>query len=200
MEQEELAAQNAPQESAPQELNKQEMLNNLKGEYEQNLKSFEVNFAKKAKEFTESNPELEELFFENKEEFFKKVLELQNDFVKTELTQKQDDISNLESEISLDNQLGEVERAKEAFLSAHPEIDINELLAFYAEELTPREQKAFESLPATELFNALYEIYMQKTQGQNPEQKANEELPKQVKGYPAELSAEASDDLPTQRY
>ncbi|TLD79841.1 hypothetical protein LS68_009215 [Helicobacter sp. MIT 05-5293] len=176
--------------------NKQELLSGLKAELEQNMKSFEADFARKAKDFIEQNPDLEELFFENKEAFFEKILALQNEFIKTEIESKQDAISNLEGEITLDNQLGAIEKAKADFQQEHPDVDIQELLVFYSQELTPREQQAFESLAPTELFNALYELYTSKGGGGEQEEK----LPQQVKGYPSDISQSANDSLPTERY
>lgn len=54
-------------------------LNALNAELEQARASLEGDFAKYAAENTSA--ELEELFFENKEEFFKAILEMQNTFL-----------------------------------------------------------------------------------------------------------------------
>lgn len=198
------STETTPEAPPPPSLN--ERAGALRSELEQNLASFEENFAKKAADEVNNNPELEELFFENREDFFKKILELQNAFITSEIDSKKDELAAVESDIAMENQMNTMQEAQEAFLQNHPDVDINVLLDFYMNDLSPKEQQALEQLTPDELFEAIYQIYLMKT-GQAQPQEANEqeqsqdaELPKQVGGYPADIQSGNSETLPTDRY
>ena len=190
--------QNTPQEgqSAPQEASKKERLQALESELQQSLASLESDFAKKCATLCEKNPELEELFFEDKEAFFLKILQYQNEVITQEIAPKEQMVENLKGEIAFDDKLSALQAAKLEFEKQNPQIDTNELLMLFA-QLPPEAQSELENLPSQEVFPTLLSI-MQAKQSQGAQ--SNDELPKQVSGAPANVSTnEVQNDLPTQR-
>ncbi|MFC3847893.1 Coiled-coil domain-containing protein [Helicobacter baculiformis] len=156
----------------------------LKREIKQAEESLEVNFAKYCAEHMDA--ELEGLFFDNKEAFVKKILEMQNVFLKEQLGEKIQKAQSLEQEIGNKKDLAQLEQAQQAFLSQHPEADMNAISVFYEEELPPKYKKQLERLAGVDFFNALYELYKAFSQelpnppkGQAP---SNTPLPQRVEG------------------
>ena len=83
------------------------------------------------------SPEEEELFFENKEEFYKKTFEKVNNFYKQQLFPKREQAKELETAINNKREQGSLKQAMDTFDQAHSDIKANELLAFAQEELPP---------------------------------------------------------------
>ncbi|WP_104753141.1 Coiled-coil domain-containing protein [Helicobacter salomonis] len=167
----------------------------LKREIEQAEASLESDFAKHAAQNVDS--QLEELFFGDKEAFFKKILEMQNSFLKEKLGNKVEQANQLQQSISAKKGQQEVEQAQKAFLEKHPEADMNALTTFYNEDLPPKYKKELEQLEGVEFFEALYQLYQafkgenkgEDKQGQeqaptSAPQPPNEELPQRVEGNP----------------
>lgn len=185
--------QNTPTQQEPQ--SKEEMLQAMQGELDQAIKSLESDFAKKCVTLCENDPQLEELFFNDKEQFFLKILEYQNQVFKEEIVSKQEKVANLQGEIDFDNKMQELDSAKKQWDSQNPPISADELLAFFT-TLPQEVQKELEALPSESVFPALFELAQQQ-QGD----KENETLPQQLNGSPANVSSnEPQQDLPTQRY
>lgn len=201
MTEEELQAQeNAPQEASPPQeqapQSKQEQLQALQSELNQVIESIEGDFAKKCVQYTQ-DPDIEELFFSDREAFFKKILEYQNEVFTQEIDQRQEKIQNLQGEISLENRLEEIEKAKQEFSAQNPQVDTDELLAFFT-TLPEEVQKELESLPSEQIFPMLLEL---KNQAEGAQEESAQDLPKQVAGSPANVSSvEPQTNLPTQRY
>ncbi len=185
-----------PVESTPQEApNKEQTLQAMQNELNQAMQSLESDFAKKCAILCENDPELEELFFSDKEQFFLKILEYQNQVFKEEIVPKQEKVANLQGEIEFDNKMQELDSAKKQWDSQNPPVSADELLAFFT-TLPPEVQQQLESLPSEAIFPTLLEIKKsQEGAGQS------QDLPQQVNGSPANVSSqEPQSDLPTQRY
>lgn len=188
--------QPTPQGTATNEpQNKEQILQAMQNELNQAMQSLESDFAKKCVSLCENDPELEELFFSDKEQFFLKILEYQNQVFKEEIVPRQEKVANLQGEIEFDNKMQELDSAKKQWDSQNPSVSADELLAFFT-TLPPEVQKELEALPSESVFPTLLEIM----QSQKP-QEQNQDLPQQVNGSPANVSSqEPQSDLPTQRY
>nr|WP_317405034.1 hypothetical protein [uncultured Helicobacter sp.] len=175
--------------------NKEQMLEAMQNELNQAMQSLESDFAKKCVSLCENDPQLEELFFSDKEQFFLKILEYQNQVFKEEIEPRQEKVANLQGEIEFDNKMQELDSAKAQWDSQNPPVSADELLAFFT-TLPQEVQKELEALPSESVFPTLLEIM----QSQNP-QEQTQDLPQQVNGSPANVSSnEPQSDLPTQRY
>lgn len=191
--QEPLEAQSA--ESMP---NSQEYIAKLESELEQNMQSFEKDFAKHCAEAIDNDPSLEELFFEDKEKFFEKILQMQNAFLKTQIQDKQEALGGAKAEVAQNEQLQGMLKAKKDFENAHPDINVEALMEFYLNELPKSIQDKLETLPQDEFFEAILELMQG---GMDKNGGSDEELPKQVSGYPTNTQTNGeAEALPTNRY
>lgn len=191
------------QTAPPQEpQSKEDKLAALESELSQCIESLEGDFARKCAKECEDKPELEELFFEDKVEFFSKILELQNEFINQELKPRQEAVENMKGDIALDNSMQAIEAARQEFQAQNPDIDTNELLGFML-ELPEEIQAELEKLPPKQIFPALLELKKQAEGGgaSEPSDEPSSDLPRQVSGAPASVSTqEVNSDLPTQRF
>lgn len=174
----------------------------IQAELEQNAKSIESDFAKYAA--SNITPDDEELFFEDKEAFVMKILQMQNEFLESSIRPKEARAEELKSQIAQKQSLGEFDNAAKAFKEEHPEVDINELMEFLSNEVPPRIQRELENIkdPA-EFLNTLYEVYMQVNgaQAQPSESEKQTELPRQVQGVSKEADMSGSNmPLPQDRF
>ncbi len=168
-------------------------LETLKLEIEQAEASLENDFAKHMADKTDEK--LEDLFFNNKADFYKFVLKEQNDFLNERVTKKLDKALALNEEIETSKKKEEVEKAKAEFLEQHQDenIDFNELVDFYNEELPQKYKREIDKLEGYAFFQAIYDLF-KASQGENkPDEKAEEErsLPKEVQGNGISSSANA---------
>ncbi len=169
-------------------------LETLKREIAQSEASLESDFAKHMAEKTDEK--LEDLFFNNKADFYKFVLKEQNDFLNERVTKKLDKAIALNEEIETSKKKEEVEKAKAEFLEQHKDenIDFNELVDFYNEELPQKYKREIDKLEGAAFFQAIYDLF-KASQGEDKEAKeANEEersLPKEVQGNGVSSSANA---------
>ncbi len=167
-------------------------LETLKREIAQIEASLENDFAKHMAEHTDEK--LEDLFFNNKVDFYKYVLTAQNNYLKEHVKHvidKADKALALSDEIETSKKQAEVEKAKADFLSKHKDENINmqELINFYNEEVPAKYKKEIEQLEGVEFFDAIYEM-LKVAKGENEVAKKEEEvakdeekeLPKEVKG------------------
>ncbi len=169
-------------------------LETLKREIAQSEASLENDFAKHLAEKTDEK--LEDLFFNNKVDFYKFVLKEQNDFLNERVTKKIDKVIALNEEIETSKKKEEVEKAKAEFLEQHKDenIDFNELVDFYNEELPQKYKREIDKLEGAAFFQAIYD-FSKAGQGEDKEAKeAKEEersLPKEVQGNGVSSSANA---------
>ncbi|WP_104714391.1 Coiled-coil domain-containing protein [Helicobacter cetorum] len=165
-------------------------LETLKREIAQSEASLENDFAKHMAEHTDEK--LEDLFFNNKVDFYKYVLTAQNNYLKEHVIDKADKALALSDEIETSKKQAEVEKAKAEFLEKHKDENINmqELINFYNEEVPAKYKKEIEQLEGVEFFEAIYEM-LKVAKGEREVAKKEEEvakdeeeaaLPKEVKG------------------
>ncbi|GAA8361614.1 hypothetical protein HpDR37_28540 [Helicobacter pylori] len=171
-------------------------LETLKREIAQAEASLENDFAKHMAEKTDEK--LEDLFFNNKVDFYRSVLVEQNDFLNDHVSKKVNKALALSEEIENSKKSQEIEEAKAKFLEKHKDenIDFNELMDFYDEELPQKYRREIDKLDGVQFFQSIYDLF-KVAQGENmqEENKANareeESLPKEVKGNGVSSSANA---------
>lgn len=154
-------------------------LETLQREIKQAEDSLESDFANYASE--NITPELEGLFFDDKPAFIKKLLEMQNQFLQEKLGGKVQRAQELQGQITEKKNMQDLEQAKAAFKEQHPDVDIEDMIEFYHEDLPPKYQKQLESLQGVEFFNALYQLYSA-YKGEQSAPKEESPLPKRLEG------------------
>lgn len=141
--------------------------------------SLESNFAKYISDMIDNDSNFEELFFSDREAFFKKVIDLQNKFVSELVEPRMARANELQNTIQGKNELANIEAIKQDFMARHPDVDIQELIRFFAEDLSPRVQSQIKEQPMENFFDIVFEIYSQQMQ---PQGQGQEELPQQAQG------------------
>ncbi|GAA9374956.1 hypothetical protein BTM413_12420 [Helicobacter pylori] len=156
-------------------------LETLKREIAQAEASLEQDFIKHMVDKT--SEKVEDLFFSNKPEFYRFVFTEQNNYLKEKLTDKVSKAMELSDEIQKDKDAEEIEKDKQAFLKKYPEVDFNELLDFYNEEIPNRMKKEIDKLEGVAFFEAVLD-YFNALNAKEEEFKKEEEskLPKEALG------------------
>ncbi|HEC1566704.1 TPA: hypothetical protein R1X62_000817 [Campylobacter upsaliensis] len=165
----------------------------LENEISQAEASLEQDFASFAAEKIASDESLEELYFEDKEEFIKQILHLQNEFLKS-LQNKVDEANELRGQIGQKKAFDNIQAAADAFDAQNLGVSSDELLDFFQKDLSPRAKANLESLEPSAFFEELYKLY----QGENKEQES-EELPQRLNASSASVES-GGDSLVTQRF
>lgn len=165
----------------------------LENEISQAEASLEQDFASFAAEKIASDESLEELYFEDKEEFIKQILHLQNEFLKS-LQNKVDEANTLRGQIGQKKAFDNIQAAADAFDAQNLGVSSDELLDFFQKDLSPRAKANLESLEPSAFFEELYKLY----QGENKEQES-EELPQRLNASSASVES-GGDSLVTQRF
>ena len=178
-------------------------LETLKNEISQAEASLESDFAKYAAD--NINERLEQLFFDNKEQFIQELLTMQNQFLKDKLGDKAKRVSELHEEISSEQTKQELENMKEQFKQAHPDANMDDLIRFYNEDLPPKYRKQLDSLEGLDFFNQLYEVYKafnaeENTEAPNNEQNTDPNLPKRLSGNATSNPDQAPKELVMNRF
>lgn len=187
--------QGAPQEAQaqPKPRTRDDILSDLKS----GVASIQEGLAKELAEMVENNPELEDLFFEDKEAFFKKIIEFQDKVVNERIVDRQNELEEYDKNAQFESGLQALEQAKKAFQEAHPDVNADELMQFYL-TLPQDVQAQLDSLAPDALFEKLFELYQAQGGAQQGQQ---DQLPKQLNGMPSDASElEPELDLPTTRY
>ncbi|ARJ55917.1 hypothetical protein [Campylobacter cuniculorum] len=171
----------------------------LESEIAQASQSLESDFAKFAS--GKIDERMEELFFENKEEFFKQVLQWQNEFLGDYRSkiQKRDALNN---DIQIKKSFSAIEAAQKAFEEAHPDVDVEELLDFYQQDLPPRLKNELDKAKPQDFFELLLEYFSKASdRAQNAEKQEQTGLPKRLEGTSSGVQEnDSGDDLVTNRY
>lgn len=165
----------------------------LENEISQAEASLENDFASFAAQKINSDESLEEAFFEDKEEFIKQILHLQNEFLKS-LQNKVDEANTLRGQIGQKKAFDTIQAAADAFDGKNLGVSSDELLDFFQKDLSPRAKANLESLEPSAFFEELYKLY---TQGAKEEQ--SEELPQRLNASSASVES-GGDNLVTQRF
>ena len=177
----------------------------LQNELSQSEESIEGNAAQAiAKQLTEAD---DELYFEDKEAFVKRIFALQNAWIKENIAPKEARINELRTSIANKQEQESIEAGAQAFLANHPELTpdiIPVIMQFVTGELPPRMAKELHSISdPLEFFEAAYALYSQATgQAQEPQgQQENEELPAQLQGVSKQADMQGSNEpMPMDRY
>lgn len=168
----------------------------LDEEIKQASQSLEADFAKFAA--SKIDEKSEELFFENKEEFFKQVCQWQNDFLQN-LRAKQGEAENLRQTINTKKNFSQIQKAQEEFQKNHPDVNLDELMEFYTNDLSPRVKTELDKLEPNAFFNALFEEF-KKAKGEGEPQKEAKDLPQRLEGANTDLNAQNGEDSTFNRY
>ncbi|WP_120904584.1 Coiled-coil domain-containing protein [Helicobacter pylori] len=160
-------------------------LETLKREIAQAEESLENDFAKHMAEKTDEK--LEDLFFNNKVDFYRSVLVEQNNYLNEHVSKKINKAVALNEEIETSKKSQEIEKAKAEFLEKHKDenIDFNELADFYNEELPQKYRREIDKLDGVQFFQAIYDMLKAARGEREGIANAREEernLPKEVKG------------------
>lgn len=147
----------------------------------------------------------DELYFEDKEGFIKRVFALQNAWLKENIGSKQERAQELTNSINSKNEQASIDAAAKEFQSAHPEADIAMLMDFLNNEVPPRISNELQAeADPRAFFEKLYELFLQ-ANGQNPqntqEPQEPEELPAQLQGVSKQADMRGSNEpMPMDRY
>ncbi|UOR83737.1 Coiled-coil domain-containing protein [Helicobacter pylori] len=159
-------------------------LETLKREIAQAEASLEQDFIKHMVDKT--NEKVEDLFFSDKPEFYRFVFTEQNNYLREKLTDKVSKAMVLSDEIQRDKDAEEIEKDKQAFLNKHPEVDFNQLLEFYEEELPKRIKTQIDKLEGVAFFEAVLDYFNAINAKEEEPKKENQEeerpLPKEALG------------------
>ncbi len=153
----------------------------LQAEITQAQASLEGDFAKYWAENNDT-PETDELYFEDKEAFIKKVLQDQNAYLDEGLRPKMQRANELGADISQKQQFGAIDSAVKAFKEKHPDVDENELMKFFNEQIPPEVQAQLQQLPPEQFFEELLALYNGVTGGAGEQAQGEEQLPQQING------------------
>jgi hypothetical protein len=153
----------------------------LQAEITQAQASLEGDFAKYWAENNDT-PETDELYFEDKEAFMKKVLQDQNAYLDERLRPKIQRANELGADISQKQQFGAIDSAVKAFKEKHPDVDENELMKFFNEQIPPEVQAQLQQLPPEQFFEELLALYNGVTGGAGEQAQGEEQLPQQING------------------
>ncbi|WP_104742088.1 Coiled-coil domain-containing protein [Helicobacter ailurogastricus] len=172
---------------------KESQLQALQEEIAQAEKSIEEDFAKWCDENLDQDTEA--LFFDDRKAFFRKILELQNQFLQDKLGGKVQQAQELSKDIDNTRTQEENQQAQQAFLSGHPDANIQAMLEFYEQELPPKYRQQLDTLQGQEFYETLYKLY---TATQNPEQASD--LPQRVQGQPTNPQSSSNGELVMDRF
>lgn len=164
----------------PKPQDKKERLIILENEISQAEKSLESDCASYISE--QITPEMEDLFFENKKAFVEQIFTMQNNFLRENFNNLIKERDELKGQILEDEAYAEIDKAKAEFLAKNPNVNFDDLMDFYSEDVGPRYKKVLEKMPPNEFFETLKKIYDQKTQNDQKSQNQNDYLPRNING------------------
>ncbi|TLD84255.1 hypothetical protein [Helicobacter trogontum] len=172
----------------------------LEQELNESLSALDSDFANF---YAENMPEdVEELFFEDRVSFLIEVEKAKVEYVQEKIGPMQQRKQELTQTIEQNKQGSAIWEAQTAFSAAHPEADLDELLKFYNENLSPKQKQELEREgDLLKTYEKVYE-YMQGG-AQKEEGKSKRDLPKQTNaqfGNAKGLDLDLNDsDLPINR-
>ena len=142
---------NAPQEPLNEfdTSAQQSELDAINAELEQLNALWENNFSEHFA--ANKTPEMDELYFENPKAFADEFQKMQNVFYDEQIGSKKARAGELESEIAQKQQFGAIDGAMKEFQAAHPDVNVNELMRFFSEEIAPKKMAELEALPPQQI-------------------------------------------------
>lgn len=134
--------------------------------------------------YAENMPEdIEDLFFEDRKQFLLAVESAKQDFIQEKIAPLQQKKEGLTQQIEKNKTGAMIWEAQTAFRQKYPEADLDELLQFYNENLSPKQKQQLEELG--DLAKAYEKVYLIMTGQDSQDSKQNKpkrELPKQTQG------------------
>lgn len=148
--------QNPSSEENPYDYSSEEQeLSTLQEELAQTQASIDQNFANYATEQLEDNPELEELFFNDKKEFITAILQLQQKFLEKEIGARTKRASELQNSINTKKAGSAYSKAKNEFLKEFPDENPDGLIEFARDSIPPKKLQELSSLSPLEFLKAV---------------------------------------------
>lgn len=170
--------QQNPQDNPYDYSSEEQELSTLQEELAQTQASIDQNFANYATEQLEDNPELDELYFNDKKEFITAILQLQQKFLEQEIGSKTKRASELQKTITTKKAGSEYSKAKNEFLKEFPDENPDGLIEFARDLIPPKKLQELSSLPPLDFLKAVKGIK------DGSEDKTS--LPKQLRGQAAD--------------
>lgn len=154
-------------------------LGTLENELNESLSALDSDFANY---YAENMPEdVEELFFEDRAAFLMEVEKAKVEYIQEKIEPMQQRKQELTQNIEQNKQGAAIWQAQSKFLQAYPDADLDELLKFYNENLSPRQKQELES--EGDLFKAYEKVYQYMHGGNNDgEGSKKRNLPRQTSG------------------
>lgn len=145
------------------------LLQELQNELQQSLSSIDNDFA--GFYATNMPAQVEELFYEDRAKFLLEVEKAKQAFIEERMIPMQQKANELQQTINNKQNQSNIWEAQIAFTKKYPNVDLDEMLAFYNEELSPKQKKELEKLGD---LGAIYEQIVVLMQGNNnPNQDVN---------------------------
>lgn len=144
------------------------LLQELQNELQQTLSSIDSDFAS----FYATNmpAQVEELFYEDRAKFLLEVEKAKQAYLEERMIPMQQKASELQQTINNKQNQSSIWEAQIAFTKKYPNVDLDEMLEFYNEELSPKQKKELEKLGD---LGAMYEQIVVLMQGSNNPNDAN---------------------------
>ncbi len=150
----------------------------LENELNESLSALDSDFANF---YAENMPEdVEELFFEDRAGFLMEVEKAKVEYIQEKITPMEQRKEELTQNIAQNKQGAAIWEAQAAFTKAYPDADLDSLLKFYNENLSPKQKQELES--EGDLFKAYEKVYQYMNGGAEEESGQKRNLPKQTNG------------------
>ena len=161
--------------------NQENELSALEEELAQSTSAIDNDFATF---YAENMPEdVEDLFFEDRVQFLLAIENAKQDFIQEKITPLQQKRDGLAQEIEKNKTGAMIWEAQTNFRQKYPEADLDELLQFYNENLSPKQKQQLEDMG--DLAKAYEKVYLIMTGQDSQDSKQNKpkkDLPKQTTG------------------
>lgn len=150
----------------------------LETELNESLSALDSDFANF---YAENMPEdVEELFFEDRAGFLMEVEKAKVEYIQEKIEPMQQRKAELTQNIEQNKQGAAIWEAQAAFTKAYPDADLDSLLKFYNENLSPKQKQELES--EGDLFKAYEKVYQYMNGGSDEGGGKKRDLPKQTSG------------------
>lgn len=174
----------------------------LQAELEQSVSAIDNDFAAY---YAENMPEeVEELFFDDRVAFLLEVEKEKQRFVEEKIAPLKAKSDEIAQNIAEFKNAAAIWEAQSEFSKAHPEADLDEILKFYNDDLSPKQKQALESEgDLLKMYEKVYQYMTGGSQDETQKKKPEKKLPKQTNaqfGSIAGLDLDLNDsDLPINR-
>lgn len=162
------------------------LLQELQSELQQTISSIDSDFAS----FYATNmpSEVEELFYEDRAKFLLEVEKAKQGYLEQRMIPMQQKASELQQTINDKQNQSSIWEAQIAFTRKYPDVDLDEMLAFYNEELSPKQKKELEKLGSLEAMYEQVVILMRGNPSQDTQQDSTNTQTQQQRNFPIDTS------------